>query len=109
MNEDQSLIVSDVQKLPLFSIGERALTLRNEALASAALIGSCKNADENNRAVNAQKQLKGIALDFEKCRKRLKEPLLDAGRKLDSMVARELQDVEKEIGRIQGLTSEFQR
>jgi hypothetical protein len=52
--------------------------------------------------------LKHIENLFERERKRLKEPLLDAGRQLDRTVAAELVEIEKESGRLQNLTSDFQ-
>lgn len=102
------IILADKPVLPPISISPAALALRDQALAGASLIGKVENADENTRAVRAAIELKRIAQAFERQRKELKEPMLDAGRKLDRLVATELLDVNKELGRIENLTSEFQ-
>ena len=52
--------------------------------------------------------LKSIAQDFERQRKRLKEPILDAGRQLDRVVTTAIEPVNMELGRIGQLTSDFQ-
>ena len=102
------IILADKPILPPISISPAALALRDQALAGASLIGKVENADENTKAVRAAIELKRIAQAFERQRKELKEPLLDAGRKLDRIVATELLDVNKELGRIENLTSGFQ-
>jgi hypothetical protein len=102
------IVLASSHQLPVFSIGNDALAQRDEALASAALIGKVANAEQNKLAVAAQKLLKGVSSDFEKARKKLKEPLLEAGRQLDRAVAQAVADVEKEEGRIANLISEFQ-
>lgn len=108
MNPETSLISSPAAVLPVFTLTAEATQLKDSALTSAALIGKVGNADENAAAVNAQKELKRIQNLFERERKRLKEPLLEAGRQLDRTVSAELVDIEKEAGRLQNLTSEFQ-
>ena len=102
------LILADKPTLPVFQIAPGALALRDNALAGAALIGKVENAAQNEQAVKAHIALKAIASSFEKARKTLKEPLLEAGRQLDRCVAKELADVEKEIGRIATLSAGFQ-
>jgi hypothetical protein len=108
MNPELSLIAPNAAILPQFGITAEAKQLKDSALVSAALIGKVENAEQNAAAVNAQKGLKHIENLFERERKRLKEPLLDAGRQLDRTVAAELVEIEKESGRLQNLTSDFQ-
>lgn len=105
---DQALIIGGPEKLPAFAINDSALAVRDAALANAALIGKVCNADQNNAAVRAQIELKSVAQSFEKARKKLKEPIIEAGRQLDRAVASALVDVEKELGRIENLTRDFQ-
>lgn len=106
---DQAIILADQPKLPVFQIAPHALALRDEALANSALIARVTNADQNKQAVDAHIFLKRVASTFESARKKMKEPLLDAGRQLDRSVASELIEVEKEIGRLSVLSADFQR
>lgn len=105
MNE---LIVSDKQLLPTFQIAPKAEQLRAVALRAAYLIDEVTNADENAVAVRAQIELKRVVSLFEKSRKAMKEPLLEAGRKLDRLAAAESLELEKEYGRLTQAVSEFQ-
>lgn len=105
---DQAIILADKPTLPVFQITESALAIRDEALSNAALIGRVENADQNKRAVEAHVFLKRVLSSFEKARKQLKEPIIEAGRQLDRAVSKELLEIEKEIGRIENLTRDFQ-
>ena len=102
------IILAEKPNLPPVQISPAALALRDQALAGASLIGKVEDADENTSAVRAHVELKRIASAFERQRKALKEPLLEAGRQLDRVVAKELLEVNKEIGRIENMTSNFQ-
>lgn len=102
------IIIADKLTIPAVAISPAALLLRDQALAGAALVGKVENAEQNTQAVMAHVELKRIAQAFEKQRKTLKEPLLEAGRQLDRAVATALLDVNKEIGRIENMTSNFQ-
>lgn len=106
---ETSLILSTLGKLPVFSFNDGAKELKAVALDGAALIGRVRNAADNELAVKAQRSLKEVIALFEKERKRLKEPLLEAGRDLDRTVAAESDELEREHGRITALVSEFQR
>lgn len=108
MTPETSLIASAASVLPVFTLTAEATQLKESALTTAALIGKVENAEDNALAVNAQKELKRIQNLFERERKKLKEPLLEAGRQLDRTVSNELAEIEKEAGRLQNLTSDFQ-
>jgi hypothetical protein len=105
---EQAIILADKPTLPVFQISPSALQTRDEALGNSALIAKVENAEQNKLAVEAHIFLKRIASSFEKARKQLKEPLIEAGRQLDRTIAKELADVEKEIGRMEQLTGGFQ-
>jgi len=96
-------------KLPTFSLSSGAFTVKEQALTCACLIGKVTNTKENQTAVEAQKELKRVSQMFEKERKKLKEPIIEAGRKLDRLIQTEVDEVERELGRIAALTSEFQQ
>lgn len=108
MSENTSLIVAPEQRLPLFVLNAAALELKETALTGAALIGKVENAAENDAATKAQIEVKRVRALFERERKRLKEPLLEAGRQLDKLVSAESLELEKEEGRLSNLRSEFQ-
>ena len=108
MNENTSLIVAPEQRLPLFVLNAAALELKETALTSAALIGKVENAAENDACTRAQIEVKRVRALFERERKRLKEPLLEAGRQLDKLVSKESLELEKEEGRLSCLRADFQ-
>jgi len=109
MDTNNSLIVGTLDKLPVFAFNDKAKELKSLALDGAALIGRVRNAADNELAVKAQRELKQVVSMFEKARKEMKEPLLEAGRALDRAVAAESDELEREHGRITALVSEFQR
>lgn len=108
MSDFLQMTVAEKTQLPVFQIAPAALAQRDAALSSAALIGKVENAAQNESATRAHIELKRISAGFEKERKKLKEPILEAGRQLDRVVNTELQEIEKEIGRISALSAAFQ-
>jgi len=107
MSEATDIIVTDKPQLPVFAFSSSALVERDEALDRAALIGKVETGPQNDVAVKAHIGLKRVSAAFEKARKALKEPIIEAGRQLDRTVATELVEVEKEIGRLANLTAAF--
>lgn len=105
---NSEIILADKPQLPVFQISPAALAVRDHALAGASLIGKVENAEQNTNAVRAHVELKRICQAFERQRKTLKEPLLEAGRQLDRVIGKELLEVNKEVGRIENMTSNFQ-
>ena len=107
---EQSLILSNPSPTGVleFSFGAVALAEKESALTKAALIGIVRTPEENAAAVDAQKEIKRVALAFERERKKLKEPLIEAGRRLDRVVQTEIVELDKELGRLSNLTTEFQ-
>lgn len=90
------------------SFSENAVALRDAALATGALIGRVTNADEQNAAVLAQREIVGVIRSVEKARKEIKQPVIDYGRAIDDAAKKFILEVEKEEGRIANLISEFQ-
>lgn len=105
---NQSMIVRQDAALT-FTFTPDALALAEAALNCGALIGRVTNADQNTKAVEAQKELKRVMQLFERERKAAKEPLLEAGRALDRAVAEQVSELEKEFGRISESVADFQR
>ena len=107
MNADLTVIATPIAALPVIQIAPIALQLRDDALAGSALIGRVTNAAQNAAAVAAHIGLKRVSAAFEKARKTFKEPILEAGRAVDRVVAAEMAEVEKEIGRLSNETRQF--
>lgn len=82
--------------------------VRDAALADAALIGTVRNASQQETAVGVQTRLHEIASLVEKSRKAAKQPLTDRGRDIDAK-ARELRElVDEELLRLSKAIGNFQ-
>lgn len=106
-NPENALIIASRRDLPTFEFNTSAKLAKAKALENAALIGKVKDRDSKIIAVRAQQELKGLINSFEKARIELKEPILQAGRKLDTLVAAEKLALEQEFGRVSNLVKEF--
>ena len=107
MSHEISLIKADQAFVPKFTLTVAANEQKEMALFKSALIGKVTNATENTAAVEAMKGLKSLSLTFERERKALKEPLLEAGRQLDRAVNLEREELERELGRVECLVKDF--
>lgn len=101
------LTITTPPALPLFSLTPETLTAKTTALEKAALIAKVTDHNSKVIAVRAQQELKGVLSAIEKARKTLKEPLLQAGRQLDTLCATESLELEKEFGRVSNAVREF--
>lgn len=106
-NPETSLIIASTRQLPTFEPNKWFVEDKSKALEKAALIGKVTGHDSKVIAVRAQQELKGLIAAIEKTRKQLKEPILDAGRRLDNLCASETLELEKEFGRISNAVREF--
>lgn len=102
---ETSLIVASRRDLPVFSLNVNPD--KEAALSQAALIGKVSNRDSKIVAVRAQQALKKVISDLEKARKFWKEPLIERGRELDTMIAQEKLEPEKELARVTDEVSIF--
>lgn len=107
MSESSELMVRD-DALHLIEITETAMALKNDALASAALVGKVRSPDDQAYAVEAQKQLKGVINATEKSRKEVKEPVLDFGRLIDSKAKEFRAELDEEYNRVSRAVADFQ-
>jgi hypothetical protein len=105
--KEVSLIKADQAFVPKFTLTIAATEQKEMALFKSALIGKVTNAAENTAAVEAMKALKSLSSLFERERKTLKEPLLEAGRQLDRAVNLEREDLDRELGRVECLVKDF--
>lgn len=106
-NSEDALIIASTRQLPVFEFNIWAKEAKTKALEKAALIGKVTDRDSKIIAVRAQQELKGLINQFEKARVELKEPILQAGRSLDTMVATEKLPLEQEFGRVSNVVKEF--
>jgi hypothetical protein len=104
---ETQLIIRPPEKVARFTLNETAKELKSMALDGAAMIGKVANASDNEAAVAAQREIKRVMNLMEKDRKSAKEPLIEAGRQLDSMVSGEVKELDEEFGRISQLIAEF--
>lgn len=104
MNE-QAVILRDGEKL---SLSKSILDLKAQALENCALLNRCESPADQVELVNAQKYLKGVLSAVEKGRKDAKQPILDAGRMLDELVAKEVAELNDEGNRVARLVNDYQ-
>lgn len=106
-DQELGMIVVSNRALPLFSVGNQMQVDKEAALTKAALIAKVTGHDSKVIAVRAQQDLKRVISAIEKARKEMKEPLLVAGRQLDTLCATESTELEKEFGRVSNAVKEF--
>jgi len=108
METNTQLVVGGFNFTP-FAIQPEVIKLRDEALANSALIGKVETGLENERSAAARKQIKSLLSLFETGRKRLKQPIIEAGRQLDRVVDDAREDLLREDGRLENLEKDFIR
>jgi len=106
MTNNELMVRDDAQHL--IEITSTALALLDDALASAALVGKVRNADDQALAVDAQKQLKALMNATERSRKDVKEPVLAFGRLIDQKARDFIAEVDGEYKRVSRAVSDFQ-
>jgi hypothetical protein len=106
--ENNQLVVGGFTFQP-FAIKPEVLTMRDDALSQSALIGKVETGKQNEQSAAARKVIKGLLSLFETQRKKLKEPILEAGRQLDRVVDAERDELKREDARLEGLEKEFMR
>jgi hypothetical protein len=104
---ERPLIIASQRDVPKFEMNALAKEAKQNALSKSALIAKVTDRDSKILAVRAQQELKRVLNDIEKARKQLKEPLLAAGRQLDTLCAAESLELDKEFARVSGVVKEF--
>lgn len=108
METNNQLVTGGFKYEPVKILPE-ILALRDEALASSALIGKVETSAQNELSAAARKKIKSILSLFETGRKKLKEPILEAGRHLDRVIDAEREELKREDGRLENLEKDFIR
>lgn len=101
------IVVSRELMLPEYSLGPLIEAAKTKALVLAATISSCATSEENKKLAEAQIELTKVSRALEKQREALKSPLLEAGRRLDRMVKTAVEPIDKALGRLSELNSEW--
>lgn len=83
--------------------------LKANALEAAKPITAPTDTASLEVAVAAGSALKRLKTDLEKSRNTVKAPVLELGRKIDALAKKESAEIEKELTRIEGLVSAYQR
>lgn len=86
-----------------------ARSLKEEAIKLSTPITKVETDGELSLAVNALQALKAISKGMEATRKAVKAPVLELGKKIDSVAADFLTDSDREEMRLTGLINHFQR
>jgi len=103
------LIKQEITLPPLFGVTEEAESSRNDLVLRAVTNAIVTNPVEQNSAVDAARDIRGMLRDVEDTRTALKKPLLDAGRLLDSLAKDFTAPLSAELGRIERLVTDFQQ
>lgn len=107
MSETSELIVASRRDVPVFTFNESAKIAKSSALERSALIAKVDGHDSKVLAVRAQQAIKQVTNSIEKQRTALKEPLLMAGRQLDTLCKTESKELLDEQDRLSRLVAEF--
>jgi len=86
-----------------------AYALKKAALDLAAPIKTVETEEEQTLAVAVLQEFKSIRTGIEATRKSVKAPVLDLGKRIDSIAATFMEDTSREEQRLQGLINHFQR
>ena len=102
----ESLVLRDYGRLT-FTITPEADKLKQFAMEQSALIGSVTNAEQNEEAVFAQRELKRVLKLVEDARKEVKAPIIDYGRIIDSTCKAFAAELESEHNRVEQVVSDY--
>lgn len=90
------------------SIADDAYTARTTAIEDAAFVTMVNSPFGAEQAASALRSLKSISKSVEDCRKQIKAPVLDLGRKIDATAEEFLRDVVAHEKRLGGLLSDYE-
>lgn len=86
-----------------------AFTLKKDAIEASKKIKRVTTEEEQQVAVVAMRALKGIRTGMETTRKAVKAPVIELGKKIDTVAADFMQEPDKEEARLQGLINHYQK
>ncbi len=104
---NQALIVrDDANRTLIFTV--YAFESKNNALASAALVGRVSNADELSKAIDAGQKLLNVLKSIESARQEAKDPVLAFGRIIDQTAKTFRENLEQEQIRVARLRGDYE-
>lgn len=107
MSDSQALIIRDDKELKAW-YSEAAEALKESALCKGALVGRVTCAEEQQAAVDAQKEVAMVLKLAEDAREASKRPVLEYGRRIDGAAALFVQELKDERIRLAKLVGDFQ-
>lgn len=108
MNNEIAILQGDSGAQSVFAT-VAAMALRDMALGTSALIGKVTNAQEQERAVEAQTELHALRQQAEKARTALKRPVIDYGKLIEKTCADFVAPLDEELLRVATLVGDFQQ
>lgn len=90
-------------------VAPSAVELKERALGLSKPILKVETEEEQSVAILALRELKSIRTGIEATRKSVKAPVLELGKKIDTVATDFIHDAEKEEFRLQGLINHYQR
>lgn len=106
--KESALIITGLQAIDT-TVSAEAEQRKADALELAATIKTVATKEEQQDAITAAGILKGLIAGMEKTRKEVKQPILDAGRNVDDIAKLYSGTLERELRRVEGLASDWQR
>lgn len=106
--KDQQIVVSGSLPRPEIELAPSAFNAREVALASAAHVVEIHGVAELDEAALALTTLKGIIRTVEDSRKEVKAPVLEVGKRIDSVAKEYLEPLEAEAKRLSILVGSYQ-
>jgi hypothetical protein len=102
-----AIVLSNVEKL-IVEVLPSAISQKQTALVAAAAITAVSDTKSQALAVNALKELQGLTKAVENSRMSVKAPVLEIGRKIDSLAHGYSLELELEGARIKKLIADYQ-
>jgi len=107
MNLEVAILGAPALAVSPIEMSPATIAAKENALASSALIGKVTNRAQNDSAVEAMRQLKGISNAVERRRKQITEPFVEFQRAIKRTSDEFREDLDREAGRLELLIKDF--
>lgn len=101
------ILVSGVPGVSV-TIGSQAYTDRQTALDDARMVRAVSDQFGQESAVDALRAVKALIAETEKARKAVKAPVLDLGKRIDTLASEFTGELEREAARLSGLLTAYE-
>jgi hypothetical protein len=102
-----AIVPSGPATLPTFDLSPEFLSAREDAIASVSLVARVTNAKENELASAAVGQCLSLTRAVEAARKKVKEPVLDLGRRIDAISKAATDEINAAMAPVQQMLNDF--